>query len=89
MARRAVRWPGLVYRGRADGKTVDRTAGIMSAMLTRTAGYGEDDAPGSAPRYGRLLYVVTRATVERARAVLPDAGAQRVEVRDLPPGALP
>ncbi len=74
-------------------KTVDRTARIMSALLARTADYGDEDSgpTGGRPRYARVVYVVTpgaRATVERARSTLAVPAAGRVEVRDLPAGAV-
>jgi len=71
-------------------KTVARTAGIMAAMLARASDYGDEAEPGAA-RYARVLYVcapAARGTVERARAALPPVAGTRVEVRDLPAGAL-
>jgi len=74
-------------------KTVARTAGIMAGLLARTCDLGaEDERWGSGgPRYARVVYLAApaaRATVERARASLADRAAWRVEVRDLPAGAL-
>lgn len=71
-------------------KTVARTAGIMAAMLARDSDYGNEAAPGPM-RYARVLYTCSpaaRGTVERARASLPAGTAGRVEVRDLPAGAV-
>ncbi len=71
-------------------KTVARTAGIMAA-LSRDCDYGDVPGSGRGLRYGRVLYAcapAARSTVERARASLPPAAAARVEVRDLPGGAL-
>lgn len=75
-------------------KTVRRTASIMSELLTRTGDYGCQAAqrlvPGRPPLHARALYLCSpaaRPTVLRARSVLGPALGQRVEVRDLPPGA--
>jgi hypothetical protein len=75
-------------------KTADRTAAIMTELLTRTADYG--DSPSAAPvasgaglRYARVLYACAPAAlgvVTRARASLPDHLAGRVDVRSLPAG---
>lgn len=73
------------------GKTVPRTAGIMAALLSRDADYGDDPGTGRGLRYARVLYAcapAARGTVERARASLPAEAAGRVEVRELPEGAL-
>jgi hypothetical protein len=73
-------------------KTAERTAGIMTELLTRTADYG--DSAGIAPtglRYARVLYACAPAalgTVTRARGLLPNVLAGRVEVRSLPQEAL-
>jgi hypothetical protein len=72
-------------------KTVARTAGIMAAVLSRDTDYGEEPGVVRGLRYARVLYACApgaRGTVERARASLPPGAAARVEVRDLPPGAL-
>lgn len=80
-------------------KAGNRTAGVMAELLGRTADYGEPATTGgkagpsgaSAPRYGRVLYVVSsaaRATVEAARASLPAQAAARIEIQPLPAGAL-
>jgi hypothetical protein len=73
-------------------KTAERTAGIMGELVSRSSDYGQDERaarPGGL-RYARVLYVCSAAAVgvaERARGLLPDAAAARVEVRELPAGA--
>jgi hypothetical protein len=72
-------------------KTVARTSMIMSAVLSRDCDYGDERGSGGGLRYGRVLYVcapAARGTVERAKATLPPVAAARVEIRDLPDGAL-
>lgn len=72
-------------------KTAARTAGIMTQMLNRAADYGDEPRQVGGLRYARVLYVTAPAAVgvvERARALLPDRVAGRVEVRSLPAGAL-
>jgi len=66
----------------------------MREILLRTGDYGCPAAdavvPGRPPRHARALYVCSpaaRGTVLRARAALGPLSA-RIEVRDLPPGAL-
>jgi hypothetical protein len=75
-------------------KTADRTAGIMTELLTRTADYGDSASvapvPGAGLRYARVLYACAPAAlgvVTRARALLPDHLAGRVDVRSLPGSA--
>ena len=75
-------------------KTVARTVAIMREILARTGDYGcpaaEASVPGRPPRHARALYLCSPAalgTVLRAREALGPLAA-RVEVRDLPPGAL-
>jgi hypothetical protein len=89
-------WSGECWAVEAElsAKTVTRTSAIMREMLTRTGDYGclaaEVSVPGRPPRHARLLYLCSPAavsTVLRARDALGPLGA-RVEVRDLPPGAL-
>jgi hypothetical protein len=92
----AVAWAGECWAVEAElsPKTVARTVAIMREILTRTGDYGcpaaEASVPGRPPRHARGLYLCSPAalgTVLRARDSLgPLAG--RVEVRDLPPGAL-
>lgn len=74
-------------------KAGNRTAGVMGEVLARTADYGEPPGTGSnaAPRYARVLYVVSsaaRATVEAARASLPPQAAARIEIQPAPAGAI-
>ena len=95
-----VMWPDTSphYPGQAwcvevelTAKTAARTAGIMTAMLSRDADYGDEPGSGHGLRYARVLYAcapAARGTVERARASLPERAAARVEVRDLPAGAV-
>jgi hypothetical protein len=90
-----VPWAGECWAIEAEltPKTVTRTAAIMSEILTRTADYGPPGPaalPGHRPRHDRAVYVCAPAavpTVTRARAALGAAG-KRVEVRELPPGAV-
>ena len=95
-----VLWPDTSphYRGEVwavevelTGKSVARTAGIMAAVLSRDADYGDAPGTGGGLRYARLLYACApgaRGIVDRARASLPAPAAARVEVRDLPAGAV-
>jgi hypothetical protein len=92
-----VAWAGECWAVEAElsPKTVARTLAIMREILTRTGDYGcpaaEVSVPGHRPRHARALYVCSPAalgTVLRARDALGPLGA-RVEVRNLPPGALP
>jgi hypothetical protein len=74
-------------------KTAERTAGIMADLLGRVTDYGQDERAvrSSGLRYARVLYVCSPAAlgvVERARGLLPGAGASRVEVRSAPAGVL-
>jgi hypothetical protein len=93
----AVAWAGECWAIEAEltRKTVSRTTAIMRAILTRTGDYGCPAAEafrlGAAPRHARVLYVCSpaaRPIVIRARAALGHL-APRVEIRDLPPVALP
>jgi hypothetical protein len=75
-------------------KTVARTTAIMREILARTGDYGcpaaDAAVPGRPPRHARALYLCSPAalsTVLRSRAELGPLAA-RIEVRDLPPGAL-
>jgi hypothetical protein len=86
-------YPGEVWCVEVEltAKTAARTAGIMAAVLSRDADYGDDSGTGGGLRYARLLYAcapAARGTVERARASLPPRAAARVEIRDLPTGAV-
>jgi hypothetical protein len=91
-----VAWAGECWAVEAEltRKTVARTTAIMREILARTGDYGcaaaDAAVPGCPPRHARALYLCSPAalsTVLRARAELGPLGA-RVEVRDLPPGAL-
>lgn len=98
-----VHWPdgcGLAWAGECwaveaelTRKTVTRTVAIMQEALTRTGDYGcpaaQAHVPGAPPRHARVLYLCSpaaRPVVARARDSLGPLG-ERVEVRDLPPGA--
>jgi hypothetical protein len=91
-----VGWAGECWAVEAElsAKTVARTAAIMREILTRTGDYGcpaaEVAVPGRPPRHARALYLCSPAalgTVLRARETLGPLAA-RIEVRDLPAGAL-
>jgi hypothetical protein len=96
-----VSWPGLPgspYAGECwaieaelTPKPLARTAGIMAALAARTTDYHPGAAPGTGPRYHRVVYLAApaaRGVTDRAAASLPPHIAGRVTVRDLPPGAL-
>ena len=91
-----VAWAGECWAVEAEltAKPPGRTVAIMREILSRTGDYGcpaeEAMVPGRPPRHARVLYVCSPAAVAavlRARAELGPLAA-RVEVRDLPPGAL-
>jgi hypothetical protein len=91
-----VGWAGECWAVEAElsPKTVARTTAIMREILTRTGDYGcpaaEVSVPGRLPRHARALYLCSPAalgTVLRAREALGPLAA-RVEVRDLPAGAV-
>lgn len=91
-----VAWAGESWAIEAEltPKPVTRTTAIMREILLRTGDYGCPAAdavvPGRPPRHHRALYLCSPAalsTVLRARAELGPLAA-RVEVRDLPAGAL-
>jgi hypothetical protein len=91
-----VAWAGECWAVEAElsPKTAARTAAIIREILGRTGDYGcpaaEAAVPGRPPRHARVLYLCSPAalgTVLRARDSLGPLAA-RVEVRDLPPGAL-
>lgn len=92
----AVTWAGECWAVEAElsPKTVARTVAIMREILSRTGDYGcpaaDASVPGRPERHARALYLCSPAalpTVLRARESLGRLAA-RVEVRDLPPGAL-
>jgi hypothetical protein len=89
-------WAGECWAIEAEltRKTVSRTAGIMTEILTRTGDYGcpaaEVRVPGRPPRHTRVLYLCSpaaRPVVLRARDALPASLAARIEIRRLPPAA--
>jgi hypothetical protein len=90
--------PGTVYGGECwaieaelTPKPLARTAGIMTGLVARTTDYYPDSAPGSGPRYDRVIYLAApaaRRVTERAAASLPPQLRLRVTVRDLPLGAV-
>jgi hypothetical protein len=91
-----VAWAGECWAIEAEltRKTVARTTAIMREILLRTGDYGcpvaDAAVPGRPWRHARALYLCSPAalgTVLRARAELGPLAA-RIEVRDLPPGAL-
>jgi len=91
-----VAWAGECWAVEAElsPKTVVRTVAIMREILGRTGDYGcpaaEVSVPRRPPRHARALYLCSPAalsTVLRARDSLGPLAA-RVEVRDLPAGAL-
>jgi len=91
-----VGWAGECWAVEAElsPKTGARTTAIMRELLARTGDYGcpaaEVTVPGRPPRHARVLYLCSPAalgTVLRSRDSLGPLAA-RVEVRDLPPGAL-
>jgi hypothetical protein len=91
-----VGWAGECWAVEAEltPKTVARTVAIMREILARTGDYGcpaaDASVAGRPARHARALYLCSAAalpTVLRARATLGPQSA-RIEVRDLPPGAL-
>jgi hypothetical protein len=91
-----VGWAGECWAVEAElsPKTVARTVAIMREILVRTGDYGcpaaEAAVPGRPTRHARALYLCSPAalgTVLRARDALGPLSA-RVEIRDLPAGAL-
>ena len=91
-----VAWAGECWAVEAElsPKPVARTEAIMREILSRTGDYGcpvaDVSVPGRPPRHARVLYLCSPAalgTVLRARDGLGLLGP-RVEVRDLPAGAV-
>lgn len=71
-------------------KHAPRTIAIMTGLLTRTT-VGPGTAPGRASRYDHVVYLCAPAAlgaVRRAAQTLPAPLADRLEIRDLPEGAL-
>jgi len=96
-----VHWPGVpaspfpdecwAVEAELTPKTAARTTAIMTGLLARTAGWEPGSRPGLAPRYDHVVYLCSPAAlpvVRRAAASLPAPLSGRVEVRDLPGGAL-
>jgi hypothetical protein len=76
-------------------KTIERIAGIMRELLTRTSDYGSPPGgivvPGQPPRYARVVYVCSQASVRsmlRARAEIGAPLSARLKVYDLPESAM-
>jgi hypothetical protein len=90
--------PGSRYAGQCwaieaelTPKPLARTVAIMAGLLARTADYPPEAPPGMAPRYHRVVYLVSpaaRSVVDRAAAALPAAQGGRLVVRDLPAGGV-
>jgi len=90
--------PGSPYAGQLwaieaelTPKPLARTTAIMAGLLTRTADYQPSAPPGRAPRYDRVIYLVSpaaRSVVDRAADGVPGSLRGRLAVRDLPEGAL-
>jgi hypothetical protein len=86
-------YPGECWAIEAEltPKPLARTASIMAALAGRASDYYPGSAPGSGPRYARVVYLAApaaRGVTSRAAASLPPQVAARVTVRVLPPGAL-
>jgi hypothetical protein len=86
-------YPGECWAIEAEltPKGMIRTTAIMTSLLTRTAGWEPRTPPGRAPRYDHVAYLCAPAAlpaVRRAAASLPGPLAGRIDVRDLPEGAL-
>jgi hypothetical protein len=75
-------------------KSVERVTGILQEVLLRTGEFGSPAGPaepGGPPRYARLVYVCSAASVRSvlaARAELSASLAARIEVYDLPESAM-
>jgi hypothetical protein len=96
-----VHWPSLEdspYGGQIwaieaelTPKPLNRTIGIMRALLTGTSDYGPAASGGREARYGQVVYLTAPAaasTVTRAIAELPGPLQARMVPRDPPPGAI-
>jgi hypothetical protein len=90
-------WAGEIWAVEVElsSKTVERTARIMRQVLGRTGEYGGPPAsiavPGQPPRYARLVYLCSPASVQavlNARVELGSALAAYIEVYDLPESAM-
>jgi hypothetical protein len=76
-------------------KSINRIAGIMHEVLTRTSDYGgapgSITVPGHAPRYARLVYVCSPTSVRGVLTARADVGAPlsaRIDVHNLPESAM-
>jgi hypothetical protein len=92
-----VPWAGEIWAVEVElsRKSVERTAAIMAEALARTSDYGPaangSAAPGRPPRYARLVYACSAASVRavlNARAEVGTPQSARVEVYDLPESAM-
>jgi hypothetical protein len=86
-------YPGECWAIEAEltPKPLARTAGIMAALLSRTADYSPGSPPGTGPRYDLVVYLAApaaRGVTGRAATSLPPPLRGRVTVRDLPQGAV-
>jgi hypothetical protein len=89
-------WAGEIWAVEVEisRKSVVRTAAIMQEALARTSDYGPtangSAVPGRPPRYARLVYTCSPASVRavlNARAEVGSPHSARVEVYDLPESA--
>jgi hypothetical protein len=99
-----VHWPadgGSPWAGQAwaveveiSRKAVERTTGIMAEVLLTTGEPGSPAVltrPGAPPRYARLVYVCSEASVRAVLAARAELGAPlsaRIDVHDLPESAM-
>jgi hypothetical protein len=90
-------WAGEIWAVEVElsRKTVERTAAIMAEVLARTADYGPTPnggaAPGLPPRYARLVYVCSPASVRavlNARLEVGPPQSARIDVYDLPESSI-
>lgn len=90
-------WAGKIWAVEVEisRKSVERVARAMQETLARTSDYGSPQAsvagPGHPPRYARLVWVCSPAsvrTVLNARAKLGAALSARIKVYDLPESAM-
>jgi hypothetical protein len=86
-------YPGECWAVEAEltPKGATRTITIMTGLLSRTTGWEPGSLPGRAPRYDHVVYLCAPPAlpvVRRAAASLPAPLASRIDVRDLPKGAL-
>lgn len=92
-----VPWAGECWAVEAEltRKTVTRTTAIMRELLSRTGDYGcpaaDAAVPSRPPRHTRALYVCSPTALPTVLRARNDLGrlATRIEVRELPAGALP